>query len=296
MTALRVGIFLPQYPPTRWADTLEAAQEAEQAGLDSVWLEDHLLVRSPGEPSTGPWECWTFLAAIAARTRRVAVGTIVSATAFRNAALLAKMAASVDEVSEGRLILGLGAGWHEPELRAYGIPSDHAVSRFEEAIAIIAGLLRTGRVDFHGRYMEAPDCELVPRSPRSQGPPILIGGKGPRMLGLVARHADAWNRWAIWRDGRLQPSDADATLDAACASIGRDPGTIERTAAVAIQVPGRPRYEGIAPERILTGTVDQVADGLRAVHAAGFASVQVLLDPTERGSIPFLAQVMAVLR
>jgi alkanesulfonate monooxygenase SsuD/methylene tetrahydromethanopterin reductase-like flavin-dependent oxidoreductase (luciferase family) len=296
VSRLEVGVLLPQYPPCRWADTVGTAIDAEAAGLDSVWLEDHLLVRAAGEPDTGPWECWTFLAAIAARTERVSVGTIVTATAFRNPALLAKMAASVDEVSEGRLILGIGAGWHEPEFRAFGYPYDRRVSRFEDAVEIIARLLRTGHADHAGRYATATDLTLVPRGPRPTGPPLLIGGTGPRVLGLVARHADLSNRWAHWQDGRLLPSDADALLDAACIAIDRDPRSLARSAIVAIVVPDRPSQGGIRPERLLAGSLDQVVDGLRTLHEAGFTSVQVLLDPTERGALPFLARVVERLR
>src|SRR5438105_7361442 len=165
-----------------YAELREIAQVAEGAGLSSIWVYDHLLFRSPGEPTTGIHECWSMLAALAADTSRVEIGTIVLAIPFRNPAILAKMAATVDEISGGRLTLGLGAGWHQPEFDAFGIPFDHRVGRFEEALRIIRPLLREGRVDFQGSYYRARDCELVPRGPRPAGPPLLVAAGGPRML------------------------------------------------------------------------------------------------------------------
>ncbi len=127
-------------------------------------------------------------------TLREAYSSIIwQQTKFRNPAILAKMAATLDAISGGRLILGLGAGWHAPEFEAFGIPFDHRVDRFEEALQIIVPLLHTGQVDFQGRYYRTPNCELRPRGPRASGPQILIGAAGPRMLRLAARYADAWN-------------------------------------------------------------------------------------------------------
>src|SRR5258705_4009342 len=148
------------------------AQDAEANGFDSIWLADHLLYRKPEEPTRGIWECWTMLSALAEATQRVEIGTLVLCNTFRNPAILAKMATAVDEVSGGRLILGVGAGWNEPEYRAFGMPFDHRVDRFEEALQIIKPLLRTGHVDFAGRVYQAPDSEDAPRGPPPQGPPL----------------------------------------------------------------------------------------------------------------------------
>ncbi len=156
----------------------DLALQVEAAGFDSIWLYDHLLYRFEGRPSQGTWECWTILSALAAITERVELGTLVSCTGYRNPGLIAKMASTVDEISGGRLILGLGAGWHQPEYEAFGYPFDHRVDRFEEALRIIVPLLREGHVDFSGTYYRAPNCDLLPRGPRPQGPPLLIGGLG----------------------------------------------------------------------------------------------------------------------
>jgi len=199
---LSVGLILPDTEremgggTARWRDLAEMARLAEELGFDSIWNADHLIYRFPNRDEQGPWECWSILAALAVVTSRVEIGPLVSCTSFRNPALLAKIADTVDEISGGRLVLGLGAGWHEPEYLACGYPFDHRVSRFAEAIAIIHGLLRTSRVDFVGTYYSAVDCELRPRGPRRQGPPIMIGSTSPRMLALLAKYGDIWNAWA----------------------------------------------------------------------------------------------------
>ena len=173
--------------------TREIAQQTEEAGFDSLWLYDHMLYRGENHPTIGIWECWTFLSALADATWRVELGTLVSCNSFRNPALLAKMAITLDEVSQGRLILGLGAGWNKAEYEAFGWPFDHRVDRFEEALQIIRPLLKQGRVDFEGKYYQAHDCEIRPPGPRKGGPPLMIGSFGKRMLRLTAKYADLWN-------------------------------------------------------------------------------------------------------
>jgi alkanesulfonate monooxygenase SsuD/methylene tetrahydromethanopterin reductase-like flavin-dependent oxidoreductase (luciferase family) len=185
---MRTTARAPRYTAVR-----EMALHAEALGFDSLWLYDHLLYRSEGQPTVGIWECWTVLSALAEATQRVELGTLVLCNQFRNPALLAKMASTLDEVSHGRLIFGIGAGWNEAEFRAFGMPVDHRVTRLEEALQIITPLLREGHVDFTGRYYQARDCEITPRGPRDRGPPVLIGGSGPRMLRLTAQYADMWN-------------------------------------------------------------------------------------------------------
>src|SRR6266498_1202364 len=160
-------------------ETIRAiAQQAETDGFDSIWLADHLLYRKPGEPTRGIWECWTMLAALAEATQRVEIGTLVLCNSFRNPAILA-----------------IGAGWNEPEYEAFGLPFDHRVDRFEEALQILKPLLQEGHVDFAGQYYQARNCDIVPRGPRSEGPPLMVGCErgSPRMLKLTAQYADLWN-------------------------------------------------------------------------------------------------------
>ena len=181
----------------RWSDIRELARLGEEVGFDSLWVCDHLINHWPDGSSRGAWECWSDLAALAAVTERGELGTLVVCTAFREPSLLAKMADTIEEISGGRLILGIGAGWNEAEFRAFGYSFAHRVSRFEEALTIISGLLRDGHCDFQGEYYQVRDCELRPRGPRPEGPPILIGSNAPRMLGLLVRHGDAWNTWYL---------------------------------------------------------------------------------------------------
>jgi probable F420-dependent oxidoreductase len=261
-----------------YAELREIAQAAESGDLDSIWVYDHLLFRFPLQPTSGIYEAWSMLAALAADTTRVEVGTLVLAIPFRNPAVLAKMAATVDEISNGRLILGIGAGWHEPEFEAFGIPFDHRISRFEEAIHVLLPLLRTGRAEFAGRYHRADGAELHPRGPRDGGPPILIAGKGPRMLRLVAEHADMWN--AAWFGEVSQIEGRVAALREALATAGRDPATLEVTIGVNVVFPSLVRTGEELPERSLSGSPAEVADGLRRYAAAGVGHVIAACTPS----------------
>ena len=199
---VKVGLLLPDHErqfdgsTARWTDTKEMARIGEAIGVDSLWVTDHLIHRSLGVEPRGAWECLSQLAALAAITKRAELGTLVICMAFRNPALLAKMTDTIEEISGGRLILGIGAGWNEAEFAAFGYPFDHRVSRFAEAVDITSHLLREGRYTYEGTYYQVQDCELRPRGPRPAGPPILIGSssKGERMMRLVARHADIWNQ------------------------------------------------------------------------------------------------------
>jgi len=274
-----------------YAELREIAQTAESAGLDSIWVYDHLLFRSPGEPTTGIYECWSMLAALAADTSRVEIGTIVLAIPFRNPALLAKMAVTVDEISGGRLILGIGAGWNEPEFDAFGIPFDHRVGRFEEALHIILPLLRDGKVDFHGQYYQADDAVLVPRGPRPSGPPILIAGRRPRMLRLTVEHADLWN--AAWFGEVSEIDPRVAPLREALAAAGRDPATLEITMGVNVVFPELVTPADELPEHALRGTVQDIAQGLRGYRDAGISHVIAACVPSTAEAMQALAESWA---
>jgi alkanesulfonate monooxygenase SsuD/methylene tetrahydromethanopterin reductase-like flavin-dependent oxidoreductase (luciferase family) len=237
------------------------------------------------------WEGWSLLAAVSAVTRRIELGTFVTCAGWRNPALLAKMADTVDEISSGRLILGLGAGWHAAEFRAFGFPYDHRFARFEEAIAIITGLLRHGYVDVAGTYWSARECELRPRGPRPNGPPLMIGTTGKRMLALTAQHADLWNVWFDETDNDIEKLQLLLeSVDAACAEVGRMPETLERTAAVNVEVfPASPSPKSIAP---LTGTPEDLADQLRAYSAIGVTHLQVWPEPNTARGLEQFARVL----
>jgi alkanesulfonate monooxygenase SsuD/methylene tetrahydromethanopterin reductase-like flavin-dependent oxidoreductase (luciferase family) len=309
--------------PVRWTDLREMARTAEAVGIDTLFLPDHLLFRKspPGNlmqvnmaegKTRGIWEAWTILAALAEATDRVHLGPLVACTGFRNPAILAKMADTLDEVSDGRVVLGLGAGWHEPEYEAFGIPYDHRVGRFEEALQIIAPLLREGRVDFQGQYYQARDCVLAPRGPRLGGPPILIGAQRPRMLALAARHADVYDA-----DYHLDAGGVRSMFEAlhrACAEVGRDPSTITRAGGtrVALATPGEPRpgLPGVAAppgvgvfelggmkQMARVGSTTEILEHARTFRAVGVQHLTFsLVHPPGAKGIEMLAPVVEGLR
>ena len=296
---LKVGIQLPEVErDVRWAELLDMTRAIEDLGFDSVWVGEHLLYRWEDRPPRGPWEAWTLLAAIAASTSRIELGPLVACTSFHNPALLAKQAVTIDELSGGRFVLGLGAGWNETEFRAYGYPFDHRIGRFEEAFTIIRSLLRDGAVDFDGRWYQARDCELLPRGPRPAGPPLMIGSKGPRMLRATMAHADSWNAW--YDDtGNAASGVAPlrALVDDACREVGREPGDVERTAAVLVRLPGGAgRLQGDPAQGLLPpvrGEPEPLAEALRAYAGEGIGHVQLVLDPITLESIRAVAPVLA---
>jgi probable F420-dependent oxidoreductase len=274
------------------------ARRAEEVGFDSFWLPDHLLFRFDHVHRQGAWDVWSLLAAIAATTTKMEIAPLVACSGFRNPALIAKMAATIDEISGGRLILGLGAGWHKPEYDAFGFPYDHRVSRFEESLQIITALLRTGHVDFQGAYYTARDCELRPRGPRPEGPPILVGGSGERMLRLTARYADAWN--ADRQNDVAAVRAFNVRIDDACRDVGRDPASLARTIGIQVDLLNesrpatRPRQFLMTPWP-LTGSPEELAAQIRHYAAARVEHLLVWVDPVSVAGIEAFASVLEVL-
>jgi alkanesulfonate monooxygenase SsuD/methylene tetrahydromethanopterin reductase-like flavin-dependent oxidoreductase (luciferase family) len=295
---MKVGVVLPiaqedgMSAPPSYPEIRAIARAAEDGGLDSVWVYDHLLFRSDGE-TTGIHECWTILAAIAEATTRVQLGTIVMCTSFRNAALLAKMAATLDDLSGGRLILGIGCGWNDPEYEAFGYPTDHKVGRFEESLTIIRSLIRDGRADLDGRWMQATDAVIVP--PARPDLPLLIAAKRPRMLELTARHADAWNiAWFGAPDERWR--GARANLEAACTAVGRDPGSLERTVGVTVRYPDLLEGAGEPGDGPALVGDAEIAAGLAAYAEEGTGHAIAVLEPTTPEAVARLAETVRRLR
>jgi len=298
----RVGVQLPEVErEVRWPELRSMARVAEEVGLDSLWVGDHLLYRFADGTTRGPWEAWSLLAALAASTERITLGPLVASTSFHAPAMLAKLAANVDEISGGRLILGLGAGWNETEYRAFGFPFDQRISRFEEAFTIVRTLLRDGAVDFDGRFYQARDCELVPRGPRPGGPPLLVGSSGERMLRITMPHVDAWNAW--YADTGNDPAGVAPLrdrVDAACRDVGRDPAEVERTVAVLVRFPGgagRVQGDSDRPDvAALEGPPEILAEVFRAYGRAGIGHLQLVLDPITPASIEALGPALEALR
>jgi probable F420-dependent oxidoreductase len=290
---LKVGIQLPEVErEVRWPELRDMARAAEAAGFDSIWVGDHLLFRDPGIGPRAPWESWSVLPALAVATDRVELGPLVASVSFHNPAMLAKKAATLDEISGGRLILGLGAGWNEVEYRAFGFPFDHRVDRFEEAFTIIRGLLRDGHVDFAGRWYEARDCELLPRPARQV--PMMVGTVGARMLRLAAAHADAWNAWFTWFGNSTEGVAAlRGKVDRACEEVGRDPAALGRTVAVLVQVGSSevPRRGG-PEEKVEPIRAEELGEQLAKFAVEGIGHVQLVIDPITVRSIERVAGLL----
>jgi alkanesulfonate monooxygenase SsuD/methylene tetrahydromethanopterin reductase-like flavin-dependent oxidoreductase (luciferase family) len=211
------------------------------------------------------------------------------------------MADTVDEISGGRLLLGLGSGAHENDHRAFGYPFDHQISRFEEALHVIHTLLREGRIDFQGRYYQMRECELRPRGPRPQGPPIIVGSKFPRMLNLTVRYADAWN--TPWANHIEDIPTLRATVDAACEASGRDPATLARTVSLMVDLPtanraAQPAWVRAYRESLdpIVAAPDELAALLHRYADEGISHVQIWLEPNTAAGVADLAPVLDGLR
>jgi probable F420-dependent oxidoreductase len=293
---MRVGIQLPEVERhVPWDGHLAMARAAEEVGFDSIWLGDHLLYREEGE-ERGPWEAWTMLAALAAVTERVELGPLVACTAFHPPGLIAKMAATVAEISGGRFVLGLGAGWNEVEFRAYGLPYDHRVSRFEEAFTIIRGLLAGERVTLDGRFFQVEDLTLLPRP--AARPRLVIGSNGPRMLAAALPHVDAWNTWFdSYGNSPGGFAELNDQITAAARDAGRDPADIERSACMLVALDdatGERNWGEETPP--VAGTTEEIAATLRELSEAGADEIIVVADPITERSIRQLGDAVARLR
>jgi probable F420-dependent oxidoreductase len=293
---LRVGVQLPEVErDVRWSEYLALATAAEAAGFDSIWVGDHLLYRGDGRPERGPWEAWTLLAGLAAVTERVRIGPLVACAGFHPPGILAKMAATVDEVSGGRLVVGLGAGWNETEFRAFGLPFDQRVARFEEWFEIVRRLLAGERVTVHGRFWQVDDAVLLPRPPRR--PPLMVGSTGRRMLEITLPHVDGWNTW-FEQCGNTPEGFAELNLmvTEAAHRAGRSPSEIDRSVCVLVVLDGgtdeRPVGDSVRP---LEGPMDRIAAGLHEMAEAGADEAILVVSPITEQSIGALGEALSIL-
>ena len=291
---LRLGVQLPEVERhVPWAEHLAIARAAEEVGFDSLWVGDHLLYQDDGREVRGPWDAWSMLAALAATTEHVLLGPLVACTAFAPPGMLARKAAAVQEISAGRLVLGLGAGWNETEFRAFGIPYDHRGARFAESFEIIRRLLAGERVTYDGRFAQVRDAELLPRP--AVRPPLMIGSTGERVLRVALAHADAWNVWydlyGNTPEGFAKENDRVSRL---VREAGRRPSDVLRSATVFVTLEGggrdRPHTGDVRP---LAGSPRAIADALRDLAAAGVEEAILVVSPISERSIRALADVVA---
>jgi alkanesulfonate monooxygenase SsuD/methylene tetrahydromethanopterin reductase-like flavin-dependent oxidoreductase (luciferase family) len=269
------------------------ALKADTGGMDSIWLSDHLFYRFDPDPTYGPWECWTLLSALAEATNNVELGTMVLCSPFRNPALLAKMAHTFDEISGGRLILGVGAGWHQPEFDAFGYPFSRLVDQFEETLQILRPLLKEGSVDFVGTHHQASNCVITPLGPRPEGIPLLVGATGPRMLQLTARYADMWNK--AWLGDTHTYEEHLANMKQACEQEGRDPSSLGMTASVSVTFPELGEPSPFAEDPV-TGSIETLAQALRRYSDLGTSHLIVQVTPWTLESLDRFIEVVDFFR
>lgn len=265
-------------PERPWSEVKDLANYADNSDWFCLWYADHFMPNSPTDDITdGPvHECWSVIAGLAATTTRIRLGSLVSPTTVRHPAVLANTAATIDQMSGGRLTLGIGAGWQVNEHRAYGIDllsAKDRVDRFEEAIQIIRLMLSQDRTTFSGRHFQITDAACQP-SPIQKPLPLLVGTGGPRMSKITARHADQWNTW-----GHVdEASRRIAALNQACESVGRDPVSIHRSVQALFfktnDAASADAIRSAAPaDRSIIGDASIMIEALQAYRSGGFDEV-----------------------
>jgi alkanesulfonate monooxygenase SsuD/methylene tetrahydromethanopterin reductase-like flavin-dependent oxidoreductase (luciferase family) len=298
---LKIGVQLPEVERrVPWPELISMTQAAERVGFDSAWLGDHLIYDLPDGTPRGPWEVYTSVAALAAVTERLQLGTLVSSLGFHDPAMIAKMSATIDAISGGRFVLGVGSGWNEREYRAYGLPFDRRVDRFEEAFGLVRRLLAGETVTHSGTYYTLDRCIIDPPPTRPGGPVLMLGSNSPRMASIGLPHVDSWNVWwSIFGNTPEGFAEVVADMRARTAAAGRDPDEVEATACVYIQVPGGvgrtmgdPSMARIAP---LRGSPHELAEQLAAFGTAGASHLMLVIDPITQDAIEWLGQVLEVL-
>jgi alkanesulfonate monooxygenase SsuD/methylene tetrahydromethanopterin reductase-like flavin-dependent oxidoreductase (luciferase family) len=277
---VKLGLQLPEVERVVRRDELAAiARAGEEQGFDSLWVGDHLLYRGDDRPERGPWDCWATLAWLAGITDRVDLGPLVACVAFHPPGVLARQAAAIHELSGGRLVVALGAGWNEPEFRAFGLPFDRRVARFEEAFEIVRRLLAGERVTFDGVFHAVEDAVLLPPVPR---PRLMVGANGPRLLAAALPHVDAWNTWYSSYGNTVEGFAAlNREIDEAAERAGRNPAEIERSACVFVEVESM----GERPRDVEAVPVDRLEAHLAGLAAAGADEAILVVDPITEQSV-----------
>jgi alkanesulfonate monooxygenase SsuD/methylene tetrahydromethanopterin reductase-like flavin-dependent oxidoreductase (luciferase family) len=299
---MKVGVVLPmlEVPPTGEKPTWDAiramALRAEEVGFDTVWIPDELLWRPEEWPGPrGFWECVAMTGAVAAVTSRIEVGTWVLSALHRNPGLTAKAVETLDEVSGGRFLLGLGSGHAGQQGKAFGYPLDHTIGRYEEALQIIVPLLREGHADFTGKYHAAVDQQLRPRGPRPNRIPIMLGAHKARTMGLAVRHADIWSAFATESSLPEAFEPMLQQLDAVCAEQGRDPASLGRSVGVIMETTDDHDAEEAGMGVPISGSAEEIAATLRQFAELGFTRVEIMLWENNLAGLEGLAAVLPLL-
>lgn len=303
MPSLEIGIALNSLrsltdsAPLDWVDLCDLAVRCERLGFDTVWFPDGLIWRlEPGGPIVGAWDAIAVLAGLAASTSRIKIGSWVLASLFREPGIVAKQAATIDAISGGRFVLGLGAGEAGIAAHAFGLPDDHVYERFEDALEVVIPLLRTGRADFEGRYWSARDLPQVPTGPRPGRIPILLAAHGPRGYRHAARQADVWSCFQLTTGDRAEFAPRIEALEAACIEVGRDPTTIGRSAGIVVAPLAGAEEEVSTPYgRATCGPAERIADAVLALRDVGYSQVELMVEPLTPAALDALAPVVTAL-
>jgi alkanesulfonate monooxygenase SsuD/methylene tetrahydromethanopterin reductase-like flavin-dependent oxidoreductase (luciferase family) len=291
MNRARIGIQLPEVERVvAWPEYVLMARAAEESGFASIWMGDHLLYRGDGRPERGPWEAWTLLSALAAETERVDLGPLVACLAFHPPAVIAKMAATINEVSAGRFILGIGAGWNKPEFDAFGLPFDQRGARFEEAFQVIRGMASGERVTLKGRFHTVDDVVSLPPARFPQR--IMVGSTGERVLRATLPHVDWWNTWFDWFGNSAEGfASANDRISRLAVDVGRDPNEVKRSACLLVRVDDdaieRPR-----PDTYPEATPSDVGRHVDELSDAGADEVILVANPINETSIRRLGDAL----
>jgi alkanesulfonate monooxygenase SsuD/methylene tetrahydromethanopterin reductase-like flavin-dependent oxidoreductase (luciferase family) len=298
MNSFEIGVCIPVYQygeerlTPRWPEIRQAAINAEQMGMDTLWVPDELLWRSNTPSPTGFWDGVSMAAAAAAVTSRIKIGSWVLSALHRNPGIIAKTAETLDEISGGRFVFGLGAGHADSQSRAFGLADDKPSARFEEALQIIVSLMREGRANFEGTYHSAHDLVQRPLGPRPGRIPLLIGGQRPRGIRNAAQHADIWSTYAEEHSTLEELGPRVVIFETICEEIGRDPATVGRAAGLSVN----PLEPAGGSDEAISGTAEQIADALRTFREAGFTQVDLMIEPGTLEAFDALAPVVEMLK
>lgn len=280
----------------RWSEIAALTARAESMGFDTVWTADEIVWRFPEWPGPrGWWECLTMTGAVAATTSSIQVGTWVMSALHRNPGIIASAAETLDEISGGRFILGLGAGHGGGGAGEFGYPADKTVSRYAESLEIVIPMLRGETVTFDGEFHHAHGAEVVPHGPRPGRVPLMLGGHASRTMTLAAAHADIWSAFATTSSlpGAFEPLTHE--LDRICESIGRDPASIGRSIGVFVEPGDAKVAENIGFGVAVTGSTDQIVETLAGFAAVGVTRVEIVPYPNTMESLELLAPVLSAL-